>query len=122
MAFDIMTDETFLFSVSLSATKLKLFKQDATDGSVANGFETSNFYSHASTRLSISSDNQAVFISALKYTSNDATLWKWSIGGTDFQWVSYSNYRVPKAVIPIDSNMLVFIMETSNPIADLAFK
>mmetsp|Transcript_31504 Transcript_31504/g.27889 ORF Transcript_31504/g.27889 Transcript_31504/m.27889 type:complete len:121 (-) Transcript_31504:1327-1689(-) len=69
-AFDLTSDESFLYSASFSGTNLTIFQQNALDGGVSNGKITSDFYTDDATKLIVSADNSVVYISVLSTAGN----------------------------------------------------
>jgi hypothetical protein len=122
LAFDVSHDETSLYSISLSTLRVRVFRQFSSDGLVSTGKDITGFYSDSKSKLGVSQDNIAIYISVYQRTTNIPALWKWDYSGAIFEWITYSSHNLAKALQGINQNELIFIIDDTNTAANLKIK
>ncbi|CAI2379662.1 unnamed protein product [Moneuplotes crassus] len=121
-AFCVTSDETYTYSLSFSTNRLKIFQQNATDGQISGGKETTAYFTTDESKITTSLTDETVYISVLEVGTNDPAVCRWTITSADLQCVIYPGHNIAKEIIGYDSSQLIFVIDDTNAAKNLKIK
>ena len=121
-SFDVLPDETSIYSLSISNTQAVLVQYEASTGKITNGYQTLSYISNANSIVSTSYDSQSVYFTLYTISTNIASLWKISVGSTGFIWSTFTGFNLASGLLGIDRNKVFKVISKTSQPSSLSLK